>query len=307
MKALIASSYAPVDQLSVAEVPTPSPGPGEVLVKVVAAALNPLDAKLATGELKEMFPVQHPFVLGMDAVGIVTAVGEAVSGFAVGDDVAVYGRGTLAEYAVVPVGPGLVHLPSGLDAVRGAALITVAMTAECVIAAAEVKPDHDVLVVGATGGVGGLVVQLAAQEGARVFATAAPADTDYARDLGAHLTIDHTGTDTVEEALRLHHEGFDTVIDLVNAGAALTATAPAVRRGGRLVSTLYGPEVIGDLTPVYVYMTPESGDLARQAARVAEGRLAVDVAATYPFARSPQAVADLVAGVYTRGKVVVTF
>ena len=133
MKALTAPSYGPVDQLAVTDVPDLTPGPGQLLLRVQAAALNPVDIRVITGEFADMFPVTHPFVVGMDAAGAVAAVGEGVSRYAVGDKVLAYTHsnpGTIAEYTLVAEGPQVAHRPPGLDAVRGAALPAVAMTAE---------------------------------------------------------------------------------------------------------------------------------------------------------------------------------
>ncbi|MGR6924275.1 NADP-dependent oxidoreductase [[Actinomadura] parvosata] len=310
MKALIASAYGPVEQLRIHEVPDPSPGPGQVLVRVQAAALNPLDVKLVTGELREMFPVTHPFVPGVDATGVVAAVGQGVTRFAAGDEVIAYAgtaSGTLAEYVLVDAGPQLIHRPRALSPAQAAALPMAAMTAHCVLAAAALEPGDRALVIGATGGVGALVVQQAAELGARVLATAAPADTAYIRALGAHESIDHTAVDTLATARRLHPGGLDVVIDLINAGPALAATAGLVRPGGRLVSTLYGPEEVDGVTPVYVRMEASTGALPRQAERVAAGRMSIEVAATYPFEKSPQAMCDLAEGRHTRGKIVIIF
>ncbi|WP_188191981.1 NADP-dependent oxidoreductase [Nonomuraea sp. SYSU D8015] len=310
MEALVAPAYGPVDQLRIGHVSDRSPGPGQVLVRVQAAALNPFDVKMVTGELREMYPVTHPFVPGMDATGVVSAVGRGVSRFAVGDEVIAYAgavSGTIAEYVLVAEGPQLVHRPRALPPVQAAALPTVAMTAHCVLKAAALKPGDGVLVIGATGGVGALVVQQAAEAGVRVLATAARADTAYIRRLGAHETIDHTSGDTMAQARRLHPDGLNVVIDLINAGPALVPTAGIVAPGGRLISTLYGPAELDGLVPVYVRMEASTGDLARQVERVTANRMSVEVAATYPFGRSPQAMQDLATGKHTRGKIVITF
>jgi NADPH2:quinone reductase len=311
MKALVAPAYGPVDQLVITEVPTPAPGPGQVLVRVQAAALNPLDVALITGAMREMMPVEHPFVVGMDAAGVVAAVGQGVSRFAVGDEVVAYTHfhpGTIAEYTLVAEGPHIARRPPDLDAVRGAALPAVSMTAECVLAAAGLEPGQTVLVVGATGGVGSFTVQLAAQAGVRVLATASPADSHYIRGLGAHEVIDFTSTATPQEALRLAPGGVDVAVDLVNRGPSLASTASAVKPGGRLVSTLMGPDAFDrDVTPIYVRMAAEDGQLQRLAGHVAAARLTVEVTATYDFADAPKAMAAFAAGQHTRGKIVVTF
>src|SRR5947207_925336 len=107
MKALVATDYGGPSKVAVAEVPTPSAGPGQVLVRVEAAALNPFDLFLISGAMREMVPLSFPFVMGMDASGAVAAVGEGVSRFAVGDPVlgwSGFTSGTIAEYAVIPDG-----------------------------------------------------------------------------------------------------------------------------------------------------------------------------------------------------------
>ncbi|MFF5784295.1 NADP-dependent oxidoreductase [Streptomyces sp. NPDC012693] len=311
MKALVSSSYGPVDELELVELPVPAPGPGQVQVKVAAAALNPLDVILITGRLKAVLPVEHPFVPGMDASGVVTAVGEGVTGYAVGDEVVAFTHdttGTLAEYTLVAEGPGLVRRPENLDAVRAAALPVTSMTASALLEAAELKPGQTVLVVGATGGIGSFLVQLAARAGAEVLATAQAADRDYALGLGARHAIDYTAVDTVEEARRLHPGGVDVAIDLVNGGPAVEATAAAVKDGGRLVSSIGVPETLERaITPVHVGVEGGIGRLEGIVGQVAAGELAVEVSATYPAEQARQAYVDFVAGKHTRGKVVVTF
>ncbi|MEH1056776.1 NADP-dependent oxidoreductase [Micromonospora sp. CPCC 206171] len=310
MKALIAQSYGPVDQLVVAELPKPDPAPGQILIRLRAAALNPLDVKLATGAMKEFMPVQHPFVLGLDAAGTVEAVGDGVTRFRPGDEVVAFTHpvgGAVAEYALALDGPEVVARPRALSPVAAAALPVAAMTAANIVELADPAPDSTMLVVGATGGVGSFVVQLAAQAGVRVLATARPDEVDYVRGLGAAEAIDYTAADTVEETLRAQPGGVDVVVDLINAGPGLAATAAAVRPGGRLVSPAGGPPAFErDVTAVYAHIEASEGLLQRLVDRAADGGLAVEIGATYPFTEAQQAVADFV-GKHTRGKVVVTF
>lgn len=309
MKALVSKSYGPVDDLTVADVPAPVPGPGQVLIRVEAAALNPIDVRLVTGELREMMPVEHPFVPGMDAAGVVDAVGDGVTRFSPGDAVVAFtyqGSGAIAELAVANDGPGIAHRPSELDAARGAALPVAGLTASHLVSAADLGQGTSVLVVGATGGVGTFVVQLARRAGARVLATAASReDADLVVALGAHEVIDYTSADTTEEALRLAPEGVDAVIDLVNAGPGLATSAAAAKPGGRVLSPLGGPPAFDrEVTATYCHVEASDGlldDLVRQ---VAAGELQVEIGARHPLYDAPRAVADFVR-THTRGKSVI--
>ncbi|WP_326647759.1 MULTISPECIES: NADP-dependent oxidoreductase [unclassified Streptomyces] len=309
MKALVATDYMPLDRITVTELPTPAPEPGQVLIRVEAAALNPLDLALITGAAKDLFPVDHPLVIGMDAAGTVAEVGEGVSGYAPGDPVLAFtGRaGAVADYTVASPGPLLARRPAGLDSVHGAAIPESGLTAVCLLRAVRLTAGESVLVVGATGGIGLYAVQLADALGARVIATSVADDEEYVRGLGAADTVDYKNADVVEETLRLVPGGVDVVVDLVNSGEGLTNTARAVRPGGRLVSPLFGPDDLGrDVSPVYIgSFQAEPGDLEDLAARAADGRLRVEIGARYAFDDAVQAVVDF-AGKHIRGKVVIT-
>jgi NADPH:quinone reductase len=308
VKALIANEYGPLDQLAFADLPTPECGPGEVLIRTQAVSVNPQDIRLVTGEARDVMPVRHPYVPGVEAASVVEAVGDGVTWFAPGDDVVAftgYATGTFAEYVLLADGPGIAKRPPGLDATTGAALPAAALTAATVVEAAAVDAGRTLLIVGATGGVGCFAVQLASQAGARVLATAGPADDEYVRRLGAEHTIDYTGTDTAQSALRLCPGGVDVAIDLVNAGPALAATAAAVRPGGRVISPLGGPPAFDrDVAVTYAHVATLEGRLQDLAARAADGRLTVEVSATYPFTDAAKALADFV-NHHVRGKIVV--
>ncbi|MEU7422312.1 NADP-dependent oxidoreductase [Streptomyces sp. NPDC040750] len=310
MKAVIAQSYAPVDQLTVTDQAAPTPGPGQVLVRVEAAGLNPIDVILITGRLRQVMPVEHPFVPGMDAAGVVEAVGEGVTRFAPGDKVVAFTHdttGTLAELTLVADGPGLVHRPDSVDAVSAAALPVSGMTAAALLEASGLTAGQSVLIVGATGGIGTYLVQLATGAGAEVIATAQPSALDHVRRLGAAHAVDYTSTDPVAEALRLFPGGVDVVVDLVNGGPAVEKTAAAVRPGGRLVSSIGVPETLErDVTPVHVGVENGIGRLEELVAKVAAGELTVHVGGTYPLADAAQAYGDFAAGKHPVGKVVIT-
>lgn len=274
MRALICPAYGPVDGLRLTGVPDPVAGPGEVLVRVEAAALNPLDVLLVTGAARGFLPLEPPFVPGMEVAGTVVDTGPDVAGFGVGDEVLAWtypGFGCLAEYVLVPAGPGLTHRPAGLTADRAAALPVGAMAAALLLAAAKVRPGDALLVDGASGGVGVNLVQLAANAGAEVFATASPEDAVLLRELGAHHVVDR-GSDVSARIRVLRRGGVDVAVSLAHG----TATADSVRDGGRLLSPVADPGTLGrGVTGEYVHIQLEPGDrlLPELAGLAADGRL----------------------------------
>jgi NADPH2:quinone reductase len=313
MKALVANDYGPPSQLTVTDVADPQPGAGEVLVAVEAAALNPFDLKLLTGAVREFSPIEFPYIPGMDAAGTIAAVGPGVTRFSGGEEVfGFFGQtpGTIAEYAVIADGPFLAARPGELDAIRAAAIPESGLTAISLLRAVALQAGSTVLVIGATGGIGMFVVQLAARDGAIVLATAGPEDSEYVRGLGAAEAFDYRAGDVIEETLRLHPGGVDVVFDLVNMGSDLVPSAQAVRPGGRLVSPRGGPvgDAIGreDITFVHTGLAEhrEPVDLDRLGAQVAAGVLAVEIGAVYMLDNGPQAFVDF-AETHTRGKLVV--
>jgi NADPH:quinone reductase-like Zn-dependent oxidoreductase len=310
MKALLARAYGPLDQLEIGEAPQPAPGPGQLLVRVEAAAVNPIDVALVTGRLQAELPVRHPFVPGVDVSGVVEAVGEGVTGFAVGDAVIAWNgvpSGAFAEYTLVPANGSAAVRPAGLDARHGAALPTGALTASALLDEAGLTPGSTLLVVGATGGLGGYAVQLAKRAGATVFATGRAGDRDYLRHLGADEVIDYTTEDVAARVRERAPEGADVVIDVAQAGPALAASAAAAKPGGLVVSPLGGPPSFDrDVTARYTGTTTPPGRLAELAGLAATGALRAEIGAEYPFAEARQALTDF-AGRHIPGKVVITF
>ncbi|MER6345286.1 NADP-dependent oxidoreductase [Streptomyces sp. NPDC001595] len=310
MKALIARSYGPLEDLEFADLPTPVPGPGQLLVRLQATSLNAVDKVLVTGAMRDALPVRHPFVPGVDVSGVVEAVGENVTRFSVGDAVISWNSvtaGALAEYIVINDAPSAARRPAGLTPAQGAALPTGALTAAALLDAVRFQEGDTVLIVGAAGGVGSFTVQLAKQAGLTVVATGRPDDEEFLRRLGADHFIDYTRGAIAQEAHRLVPGGVDAVIDLANAGPALATTAHAARAEGQLVSPLGGPPSFErGVTAVYTGTRTPQGRLEELAEKAADGRLRIEIGADYAFGQADQALVDF-AGRHLRGKVTVTF
>ncbi len=314
MRALVANDYGPPSQLAIAEVGDPEPSAGQVLVAIEAAALNPLDLKQVTGAVRELYPIELPYVPGMDGAGRIVAAGAEVERFSPGDEVfGFFGQtpGTIAEYAVISDGPYLAGRPPGLDVVSAAGIPSSGLTALSLVRAAKLGAGQTLLVIGASGGIGMFVVQLAVHDGAGVLATAGPEDRDYLRRLGAGATLDYRGADVIKETLGLHPGGVDVVLDLINMGPSLSGSVRAVHPGGRLVSPLAGPDAAAlgreDITVIYTGLgsNRKPGDLEELGAQVAGGTLKVEIGGTYEFEDATQAFVDFAAK-HTRGKLVVT-
>jgi NADPH:quinone reductase len=229
--------------LQISEIPDPTPDPGEVLVRVMASGVNPLDTKIRRGEAAHA-KMAPPAVLGIDMAGVVEAVGTQVDQFSVGDEV--FGMtggvggvaGSLAELTAVDARL-IAHKPKALSMEQTAALPLGFITSwEGLVDRAGVAAGHQVLIHGGAGGVGFLAVQLALARGAQVFATGGPTSQDVLRKVGA-TPIDYT-TSTVEDYIGAHTggEGFDIVVDNVG-GATLDGSFTAVKRySGHVVSAL---------------------------------------------------------------------
>ncbi|MEV6965555.1 NADP-dependent oxidoreductase [Hamadaea sp. NPDC051192] len=328
MKAVVATAYRPVDQLTVREMPIPRPGPGQLQVRVTAASINPADVLLPRGDVRAMIELDFPHIPGNDFAGQITEVGLGTNGYAVGDEVfgvalprvmrsmapptrPSLGTGSLAEYVVVEADTPLVaHRPAGLTAVDAAALATTGFTAVAVAAVADLRPGQTALVVGASGGAGTAVVPLLAEAGARVIATTTPAEAELLQKLGAAETVDYRAVDTVEEVLRRHPAGVDLVVNAVPSLKSLAGLASTLIPGGLLIS-ITGPvpdsAALGraDVRTQFVLdMEGVHGGMAKVAELAAAGRLPATISRRYPLDQAVQALTDF-AGTHKTGKLVV--
>ncbi|MET9225735.1 NADP-dependent oxidoreductase [Lentzea sp. NPDC003310] len=284
------------------ERPDPVPGPSEVLVRVAAAGVNPLDHKLRSGHgtaLNGHLP--FPQVLGMEAAGTVLAVGADVTGLAVGDRVtgfALTGAGTYAETTLL-LGESTARIPDALPEVWAATIPVAGTTALDVLDQLDLPAGASLLVNGIGGGVGIALAQLARHRGLEVTGTAGPAKRELVTATGATF-VDYTGGDVVGRLRALAPSGFAAVADTVG-GESLRAVAALAATPGAVVS-VGDPDVTG-LGGEMVRRRLDRANLARVAELMAAGHLDPHVTATYPLARADEALALVESG-HASGKVV---
>ena len=294
-------------------VPDPEVGSRDVLVSIRAASVNGFDVHQATGAFTGMMEHRFPTVIGRDLAGVVEAAGSEVTDFAAGDEV--FGfvpsvpplvNGTFAE-RVSGSDLVLAPRPKELDFEHAAVLPLAGSAALDMLDAAGVKEGDTVLIVGATGGVGHFVVQLAARRGATVIATAEPGDEAFVRELGATHVVDHTAGKVVTEVRSLYPDGITTLIDVASQGEALTDIGSVVGSGGRVVSLLGAADVDhfkgGGVKADNVLAVPTVEKLQLLASMATSGELKVMVQGVYSLDQIEGALEAFRQG--KRGKLVI--
>lgn len=308
-KAWGVNNYGPAETLALIDYPILDPVVGEIVIDVEAMALNPLDLKIMSGQMKDFMPTAMPFVPGSDVVGSVVAVGEKVTGVAPGQRiVASTWNGALARRAVLPASAHVVVVPTMADAGDLAALPMAGLTARNILRGLGDVAGKTLAVLGATGGVGLALLQQASAAGAQVIASASGSDVDVVMANGARETIDYHQAPFVEQVRQRYPAGVDMLVDLVSMFDALLASAAAVRDGGTLLSTLFGPEpsaFAGRIEVVYSRLKAEPGDLAAVVDDYVAGRFRANVGARFGFAQGRDACLAL-RDQHVTGKIVIT-
>lgn len=329
MKAFLFRKYkAP---LELAEVPLPSVGPHDVLIKVAAAGVNKLDDMLRKGEFKPTLPYRLPVILGDDVAGEVVEVGSAVSRFKKGD--LVFGKpdvkrlGTYAEYAAVDESE-LAFKPASMSWADAGSFPLVGLTAwQAMVIRGGVQAGQKVLIHGGAGGVGALAIQLAKHLGATVATTASAANAEFVKELGADIVIDYR-TQNFAEIL----SGYDLVLD-TQGGETLFKSLQVLRPGGKVIG-ITGPPDEGfarasNLSPVlrtvikmlsskvnkkarslgvtyeFLFVQASGSQLAELSALIEAKKLRHFVSREFSFAQTPEALEAVVQGKISRGKAVV--
>jgi NADPH:quinone reductase-like Zn-dependent oxidoreductase len=305
------TTFGGPEQLRVLQVPEPHAGPGEVRIRVHAAAVNPADTGLRAGMLRESLRDREPpYVPGMDAAGVISEVGDGVS-WGVGDEVMAIvlptgpRGGAYADEIVVPA-ESVACLPAGAGFAAGSTLLTNGLTARLALDQLGLSAGQVVAVTGAAGAVGGYAVQLAKADGLRVIADASEADQALVRDLGADEVV-RRGDDVAERIRVLVPGGVDGLVD---AAAQDGLVVPAIRDGGGLaVVRGWGGEPGRGISVhrVMVYgAVRETAALDRLRQQAEDGVVTLRVARVLPAAEAAEAHRILEKG-GTRGRLVLDF
>ena len=312
MRAIAVNEWGGRETMRLIDVEPPPVAPDGVLVRVKAAGVNPVDAKIRGGYMASKLPFHFPVILGWDCAGVVEEVGPAVTWFRPGDQVYGYLRrhhlqfGTYAEYATAPEG-FFAHMPPELSFEEAAALPVPALTAHQALEAVGLRGGESLFVGGGAGGVGHVAIQLAVARGARVIAAASPRNHDFLRELGAE-PVDHTEGDVAARVRdMLADSGADAALDLFGAEDREQAFA-SLRPGGRLASVAQPlPEPRDGHHEVhYIFVRPSGYDLGEHITPlIAEGGLRPHVEATFPLENAAEAHERIEQG-HVRGKLVLT-
>jgi NADPH:quinone reductase-like Zn-dependent oxidoreductase len=305
MKAVRIHKYGGPEVLVYEDVPRPEPGPGEVLVRVEAAGVNPVDWKVREGYLKEMLDHSLPLVMGWDVSGVVAATGPGVTRFTVGDEV--FSRpdllrdGTYAEYVVIRESE-VAFKPKSLDHLHAAAIPLAGITAwKSLIETANLAPGQRVLIHGAAGGVGSYAVQLAKCRGAHVIATASLYNHDYLHGLGADEMIDYRSA-RFEEMIDKVDAVFDTI-----GGDTQERSWQILKQGGILVSIISPPSAetaaAHGVRQAFVFIQPDAAVLAELAELVDAEKLRPCLEEVLPLSEARRAQ-ELSQRGHVRGKIV---
>jgi len=331
MKAFVVAKYGK-DGVRAADVPEPKVGTNDVLVKVSAASINPLDKMVRNGEFKQLLKYKTPFVLGHDVAGVVVQVGATVRDFKIGDEVFARPRdlriGTFAEYIAIDQND-VAHKPASLTLHEAAAVPLVALAAwQILVEKAQLKPGQKVLVHAGAGGLGSTVIQLAKHLGAHVATTTTGTTEGLVRDLGADVVIDFTKQDFSQIL-----SGYDLVLDSLG-GENLMKSLTVLKPGGLAIGVAGPPDAgfakqLGAPKPFqfvmsflsrkvrkaakklgvrysFFFMRANGSQLGKLAALYDAGDLRPVLDSTFAFERTLDALTYVESGKVPAGKVVVT-
>lgn len=288
MKAVVVHQYGGPEVLKFEDYPDPVPGPGEVLVRVAATSVNPIDYKRRAGLTKDFYPLTFPGLIGVDLAGTIMKGGPGVEGFSVGDKVFAMADNTYAELCVVKAAM-LAKIPMGLDLIQAAALPLVTITGNQLMSATGIKAGQTVMVVGAVGNVGRSAVFTAKQRGATVVAGVLKRQADEAKTVGADQVVP-TDDDTAIASL----SPLDAIADTVGGRTAEKVIAK-VKAGGVYASVVEAPQNAAKYPSVrmaHVFSKFDRKTLDSMAEAVRDGKLVIPISQKLPLNEAAEAQAE---------------
>jgi NADPH:quinone reductase-like Zn-dependent oxidoreductase len=287
MKAIVVHEYGGPEVLKFEDYPDPVPGPGEVLMRVAAASVNPIDCKRRAGLTTDFYPMTFPGLIGIDMAGTVVKVGPGVGDFSVDDQVFAMVDNTYAELCVAKAAV-LAKVPKGLDLIQAAALPLVTVTGNQLLAATEIKAGQTVLVVGALGSVGRSAVFTAKQRGATVIAGVLRSQIDEAKTVGADQVVATDDDNAIANLAPL-----DAVADTVGRRTAEMLIAK-VKPGGMYASVVEVPQNASKYPSVkvtHVFSHFDRKTLEFMAEAVRDGKLVIPISEELPLSEAAAAQA----------------
>ncbi len=312
MKAITINKFGGVEETSWSDLPVPAPKKGEVQIKISHTAVNPVDWKICEGYLQKLLPHAFPLIPGWDASGTISAVGEGVTSFKVGDKVYAYCRkptvqwGTYAEYVCFD-SEHVAPMPKTLDSAQAASIPLVSLTAwQAMFDDAQLREGQTILIHAGAGGVGSMAIQFAKNAGAKVYTTASTSHHDYVKRLGADVAIDYKQRPFYEVLNELEPDGVDVVFDCAGY-EALENSYGVVKKGGCLVGIVNrpDPEKCSEhaIKGVFTFVRPEGAQLKKIGQLIDEGKVVPPKVTELPFEEYAHAW-EQIKTQHTQGKLV---
>lgn len=311
MRASYFQDFGELDNVKTGDLEKPEPSEGEVLVRVQSAGVNPVDAAVARGMLDEVIPAKFPAIPGWDMAGTVVERGHSARRFEEGDEVYAYARrptiqhGTFAEYVCIPESY-LAHAPIELSIEEAGGIPLVGLTAyQSLFQFGHLEQGQTILILGASGGVGSMAIQLAKAADTRVIAVAGASNQEYMQKIGADETIDYSNGNVGDHVEQLAPEGIDFILHC-SRGDSLEQSIDTLKSGGQLISiTNSDPDRPDDIDFEYVFVEPNAKQLKHIQELADDGKIEVPISKTYALEEAGQALRDI-ESLHTRGKTIIT-
>ena len=312
MEAIVQKDFGDANQLKLKRINVPLPTKGKIQIKVHYAAVNPVDWKIREGLLQQALPHRFPLIPGWDAAGVVSAIGENVTNFKIGDPVFAYCRknvvqwGTYAEYVCVDANHVALK-PDNFTFAEAAAFPLAGLTAwQALFDLAHLKKGESILIHAGAGGVGSLAIQFAKNKGAHVLATSSKEKHAYLKSLGADVTIDYRDPNFIQKIKESFPDGLDVILDTIG-GDTYRKSFDYLKKGGRIVSLLEQPDEklakASQTQAYYLFVTPNGQQLEEIAQLIKNNKIKPITILEMPLEEAAKAH-EISQSSHTQGKIV---